>query len=140
MTTLTIDPGVERCGQAFFSERGVLLSCSWLAKPLAHAPDFVVLEVPQVYPHGRGDPNDLIDVAVAGGIMVGMVASDHVRYVRPREWKVTVNPDVMCERILSKLSKDERRIYDHDTLLVPASKRHNVIDAIGIGLYVFDRM
>lgn len=140
MTTLTIDPGVERCGQALFNERGVLLTCAWLSHPLSTHADFAVLEVPQVYPNGRGDPNDLIDVAVAGGILIGKAMPDHIRYVRPREWKGTVNPDVMLERILSKLSKDERRIYDADTHLVPASKRHNVIDSIGIGLYVFERL
>lgn len=100
-------------------------------------PDTIVLEVPQVYQMtGKGDPNDLIHLAgIVGGIAA--IANRPTVTLRPREWKKQVKKEVMLARIENRLSPDERKCINRG---MPANLRHNVIDAIGIGLYVCGRL
>jgi hypothetical protein len=99
----------------------------------------VVVEIPRVYPAARqkGDQNDLIALAgVAYALACSVVAAEvRVRYF-PRDWKGTIDGDTMIRRIEARLSKGEASRIEP----TPKSLRHNVIDAIGIGLKYLERL
>jgi len=155
---LAVDPGVRGCGVAFFNG-DILLNATYIENPfftgsrvreavhLAHAVSTwaftkglyfdLAVEVPRVYPAARqkGDQNDLI--AVAGvAFAVGAKTAGFITTYYPREWKGTIDPDAMIERIKGRLSPAEK----HRILTVKKSLMHNVYDAIGIGLKKLGRL
>jgi hypothetical protein len=101
----------------------------------------VVSECPQVYTAGKskGDPNDLIELAgVVGRVAGALGASSELSYL-PREWKGTLDGDVMVERIKGRI--DERPV-ERARVRLPraADKHHNVWDAVGVGLHAVGRL
>ena len=152
MKLLAIDPGVT-AGWAYFTESGVLLRCGAASSPrqvteLANLaiypvqPSEVLIEHPQIYPGGRTkNPNDIVKLAVNAGVWAGhLSARARIEFVYPRSWKGTLNSDVCCARILERLGSGEHDdVYEESTKNIPPSKRHNVIDAIGIGLFRLGR-
>ena len=99
----------------------------------------VVIEVPQVYQQRSwaGDPNDLIDVALTAGSVQGFARLCRTILVRPRQWKGTRSKSVCNKLTLKSLDEGERLIYER--IAVPRHLRHNVLDAIGIGLWRLER-
>lgn len=98
----------------------------------------IVIEVPQVYQqrHWKGDPNDLVDVALVAGA-AGVKFGPTVLFVRPREWKGSRPKKADHALTLSRLSPDE--LAELDQVDAPKSLRHNVLDAIGMGLWKLGR-
>lgn len=153
---VSIDPGLNHCGVAFWNENTKMLLSARLVKnalsryrnkwaAMAYelraaikeewdgAPVVeVISELPQIYqgPKQKGDPNDLIDLA----LVVGRLYPD-VLY-KPREWKGQVPKDAMVKRIESKLTQEEKGRIEKCS----ASLRHNVLDAVGIGLFHLGRL
>lgn len=145
---VAIDPGVRRMGVAGFDLKGELLyaflACGdkW-PETIQAVRDWVVdrddvcdrlvVEKPQVYVQRKlkGDPNDLIDVAVVVGALISSFGFGNFTLYRPHEWKGQVPKEVAVERIKAALSDKELQ-----RLELPAkSYQHNVYDAIGIGLH-----
>lgn len=160
MNLQTIDPGVVCCGWAWW-EDSLLLACG-LSRTKSRtiekrvqdhyfqwgdldSLDLIVIEKPEVYQQRfwKGDPRDLIDLAmVVGGII--KTAKCQVKTVYPKDWKGQVPKPVTDRRVLQKLSKEEKKILKHPIAFgepntVPPSLRHNMIDAIGIGLKILGR-
>lgn len=98
----------------------------------------VLVELPQVYAqrHWKGDPNDLIQVATTVGRIMQLCPS--AEQVLPRRWKGTVPKKVMLERIVSKLTLAERVMVA--ACPGPKSKHHDILDAIGLGLWACKRL
>nr|BDT33744.1 hypothetical protein MFMH1_34130 [Myxococcus sp. MH1] len=98
-------------------------------------------ECPQVYTAGKskGDPNDLIELAGVVGRVAGSLKATSERSYLPREWKGTLDADVMIERIKARLAE---RPHEYLRVQLPRAqdKHHNVWDAIGIGLHVVGRL
>lgn len=105
-----------------------------------HEPAAAIIEVPQVYRQRKqkGDPNDLIDVAVVAGV-AGAVAAPWCEplFIKPHIWKGSRPKDVDNEYTLKCLNDIERAIVDRAGL--GKTKGHNAIDAIGIGLWALER-
>lgn len=140
MSLLTVDPGAD-AGLAWF-EQGRLRSCA-LASPALIDPAYVkrvVIECPRVYPKIKADPNDLIRLARRVGEVEAMFRHADIRIVFPRDWKGTVPKDIFARRIIGRLDACEREIYDDACQSIAAGKRHNVADAIGLGLFDLGRM
>lgn len=101
----------------------------------------VACECPQVYTAGKskGDPNDLIELAGVVGRVAGELRATSERSFLPREWKGTLDGDVMVERIKARLASDRN---EHLRVQLPRAqdKHHNVWDAVGIGLHVVGRL
>jgi len=141
---LSIDPAsdAERSGWAYYRDRQLALAgIGW---PPFSA-DIIVIERPQVYPHGgkkQADPNDLISVALFGGRLLQSVARKETTIIaiHPRQWKGQVPKEIHNRRVLKQLSSSERIAYAHGTKGIAPSKVHNVIDAIGIGLWRLGRV
>jgi hypothetical protein len=156
---VSIDPGLRHCGVAVF-EYGKLIHATLVDNPIDgesdapvwagmtkavhdhlannyYRPNVLVLEKPQVYVGGRGkgNPNDLISLAcIVGGLASVIYAPEKKAYL-PRIWKGQVPKEIHNTRVLAKLTDAERVVMPD----LPASKLHNVIDAVGLGLYEVER-
>jgi len=108
----------------------------------------VVMERPQVYVRRKnktkGDPNALITLAIAGGVVLG-VAMEHnditeVELTKPAEWKMGQTPkEIENVRAVNALTGLERACYRAAVENIPASLHHNVLDAVAVGLWAVGR-
>jgi hypothetical protein len=95
-------------------------------------PHVLLIELPCVYPGARDEnPNDLIQVARAVGQWEHAATCARVVHVYPRTWKSQVPKKIHNARTLAKLSPEERALVD--------GARHDVIDAVGLGLWLLGR-
>lgn len=116
----------------------------WLKRTRgADGVDALVLERQQVYTRDKssGDPNDLLPLAgVVNGVNV-LVASLALADPLPRAWKGTVKKDMTTRQVLARLTPTERaRVDGIDGPWVPAKLLHNVVDAVGLGLWYLGRL
>jgi len=142
---IAIDPGKWSGWALFFHGKlqaaGVLSEATILDKPpmVEWAPAVAVIEIPRAYPlgKGKGDPQDLIKLAILAGDLRGFYRRHglHTELVEPRRWKGTVPKDIHGERVLGALAPDEAAILP----TLPKSKRHNMVDAIGLGLWWLEK-
>lgn len=141
---ISVDPGKNYFAFAQWSRKGRLEKCARVDVSLSNLyaisepSNDLVVEVPQVYSqrHWKGDPNDLIDLAITVGRLVQAFGPERSEQVRPSHWKGTVEKKVMQERILARLDPIERQLVD------PLTKRdrRDVLDAVGLGLWKLDRL
>jgi hypothetical protein len=142
---LAIDPG-ETSGWAVF-DAGRLEACGIgdvpTPTPKTAAEVEVCIERPMIYPHGKSEnPNDLITLAVNAGEHGGRLrhaGCRAARYIRPFEWKGNTPKHISHQRIWAKLNDAERSLVDVAGKGMAPGKRHNMLDAIGIGLFVLGR-
>lgn len=148
MTIVAIDPGIDT-GWATFERRAgdafVLVDCG-LGDPREvyegyHNLVNIVIEKPQVYraAQSKGDPNDLITLAIRVGEYKEFFQhrADRVDLVTPAVWKGQVPKPVHHRRIDSKLTTEERMVVG--MAKVSEAKKHNVWDAVGLGLFYLGR-
>jgi hypothetical protein len=150
---IAVDPGLHHCGVSVWKDgrlvdallvtNTVQMAGPLNAQPMAQAvaaavaltSSDLVIEVPQVYPFGRGkgNPNDLIDLAaVAGGVMA--LAGGAVTYYLPAQWKGQVPKEICHARAMARLTDVEKASIQ---LCRPAGLMHNVYDAVALGLAHF---
>lgn len=104
--------------------------------------DSILIECPQVYAQRKtkGDPNDLIDVAVSVGRLFErssrLVLPKKIELVRPRVWKGTTPKEIFFERIRRCLSPSETCVLDG----LKKRELHDILDAIGLGLWGLNRL
>jgi hypothetical protein len=144
---VAVDPGLRGCGVAEFSG-GLLLRARYVVNPEKKArgpgawammaiqvtevvttPGVFVVEVMQNDGRSMGKVEDVLQVqGVAAWILA--LGGSVVGY-QPREWKGSVPKPIHNTRVLGKLTSAERKAIVND--------RHDVIDAIGLGLYYLGR-
>ena len=147
---VSYDPGVKVAGVALWEAselRTAFLARGdgWLST--AHAalrgmpwyPEIteIAIEIPQVYVQSRlkGDPNDLITVALNAGAFCSQFPNITPTEYRPHEWKKQVPKAILAKRTQTRLSIDELNCIEQ----APKALMHNVFDAIGIGLHHLKR-
>lgn len=143
---LAIDPG-NCSGWAIFTSERRLLACGLLDPSVCrwHVPSAiskVVIERPRIYPGGRTkNPNDVLSVAINAGEWGGRYAHQGcaIEYVEPAKWKGQVKKEIQHARDWARLSPDEQAIVTQAGKGMAASKRHNMLDAIGIGIFAVGR-
>lgn len=148
---ISIDPGTKEIGWATWHS-GRLAGCgllkfndlSILRRMVADQfsslrPEHreVIVEEPKVYLRGKADPEDILQLAKVAGA-VGSVSS-YTTFVKPGTWKGQVPKTIHHNRIQKLLCYDEMERVDYCMSAVPAAKKHNVWDAIGLGLYHLQR-
>ncbi len=154
--SLVIDPGTQDCGTAAYESRvlarcashkggdgDILARCDVIVGDIARAymlwdPEELVIEWPRVYKHQESNvnPDDLMWLVFLLGQVRRLfpnVPAKCVRRMFPADWKGQVPKKIMTGRIVSKLNPEEQRV------LGKLSANHNVVDAVGIGLYHFAR-
>lgn len=100
----------------------------------------IVVEYPEQYSHTPAPRSSVQGLACTGGGIVSMLKKDSnkVEFVLPKTWKGQVPKDIMLNRIVAKLSDTEKQILESKNYI--KSKKHNVIDAIGLGLFKLNRL
>lgn len=153
----SLDPGLNHCGVAVWINEE--LSSAELVRVkyqvateraekwrlMGHAVGKVIpagahliVEVPQVYTrqHSKGDPNDLIDIAgVVGSVVSASFAVEVCWSPVPHDWKGNLPKEVTERRVLNALRPAELAKIKP----CPASLKHNVLDAIHLGLVYLQR-
>ena len=97
----------------------------------------VVCEVPQHRKGSRVRAQDLITLSISAGYLIGAVKPCSVALVFQQVWKGQRPKDVDNAYTIELLNDQERHILEGSK--VPTSQRHNVVDAIGIGLWALKR-
>lgn len=154
---LTIDPGYRYVAVAEFSNRelkfGDMLessACSEWSKISIQPPDFsyfrnyinskvweqkrAIIEYPIIL---KSTPNteDILKLTAACGAYTAILQSEgfKVVWVRPRQWKGTVPKEIMLKRIVDRLAESEYSV-------IANTANHNILDAVGIGLWQLKRL
>jgi len=158
---LSIDPGLRGIGAALFDPKGPLLYCGYIKNPITEGAgpqawfslgdhayevlkavarklnkpiDVFITELMVVYKKNtRGDPNDLIQVTGVSAA-VGAALPIKKAFAYPaRVWKGQVPKQIHNARVIGSLTADERALLE--ACGCPKALLHNVIDAVGLGLY-----
>lgn len=146
--TLAFDPGKHVIGWASFVDddliRCGLHSPDHLATMAAPPEARILVEYQQIYTRGKSrtrNPADVLSVTIVAGRIVQALRptrSETVELILPHAWKGGVDGDVMTRRIVSMLTPKECEILR--ATKVQKSLLHNVIDAIGLGLWSVGRL
>lgn len=126
---------VQRLDQLFSLEEP-----AWL-RLAARGGGVCVVEFPQAYPgpKSKQDPNHIIRTAYRCGELanpfrrLGFVVEE----VYPNGWKGTADKKLTLERVLDRLTEREKSLLEAAKPAKSKSKSldHNMIDAVGIGLW-----
>jgi hypothetical protein len=159
-TILAVDPGKNDAGVAFFVA-GRLVEIALIQPPegtpyevaryvsmwarrcmFNHANDegrvgLVLVEGQQIYRRSKGDPNDLLPLAQCIGGVLARVDSFDRQIVLPAKWTGGVPKPVRQRRLLARLHPEELAMIK---AIKPATKAHNVIDAVHIGMWHIGRV
>jgi hypothetical protein len=132
MDLTAIDPGL-RTGIAWFVNGLLVRAGLFEDNAVISCLPLVVVECPEYQKARRVNPNDLITLALRVGRWQARVerSGGKCELVRPSEWKGLVPKRIHTARTLAKLSREERLLVD--------GARHDVIDAVGIGLWRLGR-
>lgn len=134
----------ERCRQI------ALLVREWVSRHTCEpvtttgAPAMVanlVMEVPQIYrvSKSKGDPNNLIPLAVLDGYLGGLFPAAHVTMPKPAEWIGGLKKSTTGDPWKSPRGRlIWRLLREHERPRVESS--HDGIDAVGIGMWALGRL
>ncbi len=105
--------------------------------PLKYLAEYeLVFETMDVYAHGKARSSDLLELVGLEGCISGFFDPFNIVHYLPKQWKGQVPKSIHNKRVLAELTKEEQA----KVLNLPASSRHNVIDAVGIGLHHLHRV
>lgn len=147
---IAIDPGKLSSGFAVFEKDHEhtwrLFDCGFLPndklreKVARHS--LMVSEKMRVYRQEfwKGDPNDLVDVSIELGRLMQASLDPSPVLLLPQTWKGQTPKDVMRERVTSRLSAPENLKLETRLSAIKSNVRHNVYDAVGIGLFFAGRL
>ncbi len=137
---LALDPGA-RTGWALFHDlSGWHVAAAGVFSPTdpcivpVKTLDFVVIENPVIYPNSRARPADILKLARIVGRYEERFASrtrHPVQLVEPRQWKGTIDGDIMVARIEAAMTEADRITLAG----YRGGYRHNAVDAIGLGYW-----
>ena len=156
---LAIDPGLRGSGVAYF-EDGHLVRAGYVKSPekvrtgapawfaMSDAidawaptnPGLIVIEQQRLRPgKEKGNPQNMMELQGVVGTVLGYYHRNTITEAwYPEQWKGSVKKEVMTARILHRLTLEEFQILD--AVKCAESLKHNVIDAIGIGLFHLGRL
>ena len=143
---LGIDPGVNHCGWAQLTPRGLVRCGLWRLETMllpdrcyqyyCHArstpADLVVVEYPQVYQsrQQKGRQKDIVDLAAIAGALIAGAKSQRIEVLipTPAERKGNIPKEVEHARVLRALNLTESNVKK--MARVPQHLLHNVLDAV----------
>lgn len=143
-----LDDKVVYCGlvrsKAKLPEDAVRDQLSMFIKQCHSYPKKLVIELPQVYDpkKWKGDPNDLIWVSVLCGALIGHFSKADTLIYRPAQWKGQLPKEVVQMRVEETLSQEEIDLvlWTMNYHKYPNYLRHNIWEAIGLGLVALNRL
>lgn len=142
---VAVDPGKHMTAIAEFRV-GKLTRASYLPtddlQNYAHkSATLVVVETPVLRTCSPVRKSDQMDLMFAAGQAAAHYKGPHTEVVevQPNSWKGTLPETITTSRIIALLDSNERRVLEISVSGIPGSKRHNVYDAVGIGLFGLHR-
>jgi len=149
---LAVDPGSTALGWAMFRD-GALYTCSLLrAKRMEEMllkirerswpyVSELVVERPQIYKaiDSKADPNRVTQLSIIAGAAIGSIEHSKFFLPYPAEWKGQIPKDIHHKRLRKHLSEPELEVLDCDLFQHPKSLRHNILDAVGLGIWRLSR-
>ena len=80
--------------------------------------DLLVIEIPQVYQGSKqkGDPNDLINLAILVGGIISVITTYNVALVKPSTWKAQVSKKIHHKRIMKRYPELDGQKFSLDAL------------------------
>lgn len=149
---ISVDPG-EHCYWAQWTPGGSLLACA----PWTHPPDiddieYAVIESQVIIPKFTRKPDSIITLAHLAGAIArdfGYPNEDRVRWVKPHQWKGNTKKPTSAKQwasyaihrmVVEALEPDELAIYIVALAELPNGERHDLADAVGIGLWELGRL
>lgn len=159
VSVLSIDPGRKMgwaawysrslvgCGVATTKKKDIGEAAKELADLIPQRPQITIVEEMVHYPgksrtQGTQEAlaNDLIQVTAFGALVAGLIGSEVVRYIPAQKWKGTRPTEGVVDRAVEKaLASEELEVYHKSLGELPKGIRHNLVDAVGIGLKVHGR-
>lgn len=141
-TLIAVDPG-NMAGVAVFKDARLVnvelvveaVQRCWVWKGPFGLP--VVVEVPEKYEGSRIDTARLMTLTFTAGYIASSMRPEQVFKVLPKDWKGQRPKHVDNKHTMRLLSDQECHILE--AARIPAGQRHNVVDAIGIGLWALSR-
>lgn len=161
---VAVDPGINGCGVAVFERQlltrafyckndcpkaqkdhyyraAAMAAAVWdITVALKPCPQSLIVEYPRVYRagKGKGNPSDLLLLTAVGGALAVLAYRQgvpHIQTVEPEQWKGQLPKEISHARILATLTSQEKC----NIVACAQSYMHNVLDAIGIGLWRVSR-
>ena len=99
----------------------------------------VVCEVPQSYSGSIVSKQSLLKLSFRAGYLVGQLRPREVTAVKPREWKGQAPKAVDHNRTRRILTIEELDVLIAEMGRYRKSEQHNIMDAVGIGLWKLGR-
>lgn len=141
---LAIDPGAASGWAIFNVSTKSLTACGLNNAPIDDPTidvDRAVIERPHTG-QTKARKEDILTLAIRAGEWGGRILATkgvQAEYIEPTRWKGSTPKDISQARIWSKLGADEKEILAKSCEGVAPSKRNNVVDAVGIGLWAVGR-
>lgn len=142
---ISIDPGTRATGWAVWKDEklyqcGIARGKDWV-ETVNNMPRVKVtklcIEDQQIYRNSEVNAHSLIAVArVVGAIVIKYQAKEN-KIIKPREWKGQVPKTICNKRTLQRLTEEEIETLTRKTY--SKSMIHNLLDAVGIGLWELKR-
>lgn len=100
-------------------------------------PELLCLESPIAYPSysQRIDTKSLDNIHFLNGMLSERFNPRELLTPTPYQWKQNKPKDIHREEIIAGLDPYSKRVLTEALKEIPRSKWHNVIDAVGLGLY-----
>jgi hypothetical protein len=164
MRWMSFDPGLECCGLAFWKGR-ILVGAGYTSRikggqqsgpmvwalhataALGESLDIggLVVERMRVYPGSRVNPAGTLQCASVAGALAGALAmrqgvhcpTPPMVEVLAADWKGRHDKKQTAEAVVRSLKPREA---GHVTWDCPKGKRHNMVDAVGLGLWFLGRL
>lgn len=107
---------------------------AWPSLPsFGNTSDILVVEGQRIYPHSQVRPEDLMHLAFAAGMAVGIYGplAREVVVPLPQEWKGSVPKAVAHARILTRFNTPNPEV----AAMIQGPHKSHVIDAIGLAIW-----
>lgn len=108
------------------------------AVPPMVRPQLVVVEEQKINFGRTKNPDDLLQCNGAAGAISMAFADCLIQGVIPENWKGSIPKEDMTARIQSRLEERPEELRCVESC--PTGLRHNILDAVGIGLWFFGRL
>lgn len=100
--------------------------------------DVLVIEHQQIYNHyikKEADPNDLLYCALMNGLIIQEFEHNALQAYLPADWKKQVPKQIHNLRVQKRLTPEEQLVLNNHK----HGQDHNIIDAVGLGLFFLGR-
>jgi len=140
---LTIDSGADLGWALFDPHTRLLAQCGFRNYPKTFIQPLTRLVIEKPHTGNTGArKKDVITLAVRAGEVGGLLrylTKVEPEYITPNAWKGSTPKKISVERTRAKLCMRELSVLELNCGKLSLTKEHNVLDAIGIGLYALKR-